>query len=67
MKPEQSSHSLEYWSMSYRGQEIAIQRHNNGWLIYLNKVLQHGMVFNEARAAANWLRRRVDNQATTVS
>ncbi len=57
----------DFWSMSYRGHEIAVQRHYSGWLVYLNTVKQVGMRFGEARTAANWLRRKVDAQAAAVS
>ena len=63
-KPSESS---DFWSMSYRGQEIAIYRHYRGWLVYLNTVKQQGLTFGDARAAANWLRRRVDEQAASAS
>lgn len=52
-----------FWSMSYRGHEIAVQHHTSGWLVYLNTVKQTGMRFGEARTAANWLRRKVDEHA----
>ena len=57
----------DFWATSYRGQEIAAQRHYNGWLVYLNKVMQQGMLFEDHRDAAIWLRRKVDEQALTAS
>ena len=32
--------AADFWAASYRGQEIAAQRHYNGWLVYLNQVMQ---------------------------
>ena len=61
------SGSVDFWSVSYRGQEIAAQRHFRGWLVYLNNVMQPGMLFADARAAANWLRRKVDEQSPAAS
>ena len=62
---EKSSQPFEFWSMSYRGHDMAVQRHNSGWIVYINKVMQHGMRFDDARSAANWLRRNVDLQAAS--
>ena len=64
---QEPSEPVDFWSMSYRGQEIAVQYHYSGWLVYLNKVIQHGILFGDARAAANWLRRKVDEQAAAAS
>lgn len=61
------SESVEFWSTSYRGQDIAVQRHYRGWLVYLNKVMQQDMLFDDAREAARWLRRKVDEQTATVN
>ena len=55
--------AADFWATSYRGHEIAAQRHYNGWLVYLNKVMQQGMLFEDHRDAAIWLRRKVDEQA----
>ena len=59
--------AIDFWSMSYRGHAIAVQRHRSGWLVYLNEVMQQGMVFTEARAAANWLRRKVDDKLNVAN
>ena len=61
------SEAADFWSMSYCGHEIAVQRHYSGWLVYLNQVMQHGMLFEDARSAANWLRRQVDQHTATAS
>lgn len=59
--------SADFWSMSYRGQEIAAQRHYRGWLVYLNKVMQQGVMFEDGRSAATWLRRKVDEQTASIN
>ena len=45
--------AVDFWSTSYRGHDIATQRHYRGWLVYLNKVMQQDIVFGDARAAAS--------------
>lgn len=49
-----------FWSGSYRGRSIAILNQRSGWLVYLDHVLQHNMLFASADAAVAWLQRRVD-------
>ncbi len=61
------SESADFWSMSYRGQEIAAQRHYSGWLVYLNRVMLQGVLFEDGREAAAWLRRKVDEQSVATS
>ena len=56
------SEQVEFWSTTYRGHFIAVQRHYRGWLVYLNNVMQQKLVFVDARSAANWLRRSVDER-----
>lgn len=36
----------------------------NGWLVYLDHVLQHNKLFATAEAAVSWLRCRIDTAAT---
>ena len=50
----------EFWSDSYHGHTIATLNHGSGWLVYLDHVLQHNMLFVTAEAAVTWLRQRVD-------
>ncbi|MGI9520077.1 MAG: hypothetical protein ACR2PG_00380 [Hyphomicrobiaceae bacterium] len=57
----------EFWSASYRGQDIAVQRHYRGWLVYLNKVMQQGILFASAQDAANWLRRKIDEENPAIN
>ena len=59
--------AVDFWSTSYRGHDIATQRHYRGWLVYLNKVMQQDMVFGDARAAARWLRGQVDERVATAT
>ena len=61
------SESAEFWSASYRGQEIAVQRHYRGWLVYLNQVMLQDVLFENAREAASWLRRKVDEQTAAAN
>ena len=51
----------EFWSDSYRGRTIATLNHGSGWLVYVDHVLQHNMLFVTAEAAVAWLRRQVDS------
>jgi len=57
---QREAEATNFWATSYRGQEIAAQRHHSGWLVYLNQVMQQGMRFEDHRDAAIWLRRKVD-------
>jgi hypothetical protein len=50
----------EFWSDSYRGHSIATLNRGNGWLVYLDHVLQHNKLFATAEAAVTWLRRQID-------
>ena len=52
--------SDEFWSDSYRGHAIATLNRGNGWLVYLDHVLQHNKLFATAEAAVAWLRRQID-------
>jgi hypothetical protein len=49
-----------FWSDIYRGHTIAILNHGGRWLVYLDHVLQHRMLFATAEAAVNWLQHKVD-------
>lgn len=55
--------SDEFWSDSYRGHAIATLNRGNGWLVYLDHVLQHNKLFVTAEAAVAWLRRQIDAAA----
>lgn len=61
------SEQPDFWAMSYRGYDIAIQRHYRGWLVYLNKVMLQDKVFCDARSAANWLRRSVNERVSATA
>ena len=52
--------SDEFWSDSYRGHAIATLNRGNGWLVYLDHVLQHNKLIATAEAAVAWLRRQID-------
>jgi hypothetical protein len=55
-----ATHLESFWSDTYRGRNIAILNHGGRWLVYLDHVLQHRMLFETAEAAVNWLQRKVD-------
>jgi hypothetical protein len=50
-----------FWSDTYRGHTIAVLNHGGRWLVYLDHVLQHRMLFESAEAAVSWLQRKVDH------
>jgi hypothetical protein len=50
----------EFWAGTYRGHRIAVLNHSNGWLVYLDHMLQHRMLFDTAEAARAWLQRKID-------
>jgi hypothetical protein len=50
----------EFWSDSYRGHAIATLNRGNGWMVYLDHVLQHNKLFATGEAAVDWLRRQID-------
>jgi hypothetical protein len=50
----------EFWSDSYRGHTIATLNRGDGWMVYLDHVLQHNKLFATAEAAVAWLRRQID-------
>ncbi len=52
-----------FWSDCYRGHTIAALSRGNGWLVYLDHVLQHNKLFATVEAAAVWLRRQIDTAA----
>jgi len=52
-----------FWSDSYRGHAIATLNHGEGWLVYLDHVLQHNKLFVTADAAVRWLRQRIDSSS----
>jgi hypothetical protein len=58
-----STQAEDFWSDTYRGRRIAILNHGGRWLVYLDHVLQHRMLFDTAEAAVNWLQRKVDRPA----
>jgi hypothetical protein len=64
MRIPQSTRSTEgtdgFWSDSYRGHTIAAVSRGNGWLVYVDHVLQHNKLFATVEAAGAWLRRQID-------
>ena len=49
-----------FWSDVYRGRPIAIFHRHGRWLVYLDHVLQHNVVFATAAHAIAWLTERID-------
>jgi hypothetical protein len=50
----------DFWSGTYRGRPIAILNQRDAWLVYLDHVLQHNMLFATADTAVAWLQRKID-------
>jgi hypothetical protein len=50
----------DFWSDTYRGRNIAILNRGGSWLVYLDHVMQHRMLFDTAESAVRWLRRQID-------
>jgi hypothetical protein len=53
-------HVEDFWSDTYRGRNIAILNRGGSWLVYLDHVMQHRMLFDTAESAVRWLRRQID-------
>lgn len=53
-------HVEDFWSDTYRGRNIAILNRGGSWLVYLDHVMQHRMLFATAEAAVKWLRHQID-------
>ena len=62
-----TTQSEGFWSDTYRGHSIAILNHGGRWLVYLDHVLQHRMLFDTAEAAVNWLQRKVDRPKSALA
>ena len=68
-----SSHSHEhgvetdFWSDVYGGRPIAILNHYGRLHVYLDHVLQHGVVFAERQDALAWLIERISQSIQTVT
>jgi hypothetical protein len=52
--------SADFWSDTYHGHTISVLNHGGRWLVYLDHVLQHRVLFDTAEAAVNWLQRKID-------
>ena len=60
MQTHQHSVEPEFWSDVYGGRSIAVFNHYGRWLVYLDHVLQHNVVFATAESAIVWLTQRID-------
>ena len=56
-RPEGREH---FWSETYRGHHIALQRGDHAWRVVSGHVVEKDLDFGTAEEAAAWLRRRVD-------
>ena len=52
----------DFWSDTYRGRNIAILHRGGSWLVYLDHVMQHRMLFATAESAVRWLRQQIDGK-----
>ena len=52
----------EFWSAAYCGRQIAILNRSGRWHVYIDHVLQHGVVFATADQAVAWLMTSVDDE-----
>ena len=60
MQTHQTSDEPEFWSDVYGGRSIAVFNHYGRWLVYLDHVLQHNLMFATAENAILWLTERID-------
>jgi hypothetical protein len=60
MQSRQQADEPEFWSDIYSGRPIAIFHRHGRWLVYLDHVLQHNVVFATAEHAIAWLTERID-------
>jgi len=50
-----------FQSATYLGRPIAILNRGGRWLVYLDHILQHNVMFATAEKATAWLIQRVDH------
>ena len=58
-------HVEDFWSDIYRGRNIAILNRGGSWLVYLDHVMQHRLLFDTAESAVRWLRHQVDQSRSS--
>jgi hypothetical protein len=51
-----------FCAWTYKGREIAAFRQHVGWVVYLDRTLQHNLLFASSSDAILWLRKTVDDQ-----
>ena len=56
-----TSSSTTFWSGDYNGRQIAAARCANGWVVYLDRVMQANRNFAGIEDAIDWLRHKVDD------
>ena len=52
----------QVWSGTYRNHQIAVQRSDRDWLVYLNQDPIAGLDFEKTDEAVAWVRRFVDGK-----
>ena len=50
-----------FWSGTHLGRKIATSRHNDGWVVYIDLVMQANRTFAGIEDAIRWLQRKVDD------
>jgi hypothetical protein len=63
---QQHSAGTDFWSDVYSGRSIAILNHYGRLHVYLDHILQHGVVFAERRDAIAWLMEQINQAIPTV-
>jgi hypothetical protein len=64
---QQHSAGTDFWSDVYSGRSIAILNHYGRLHVYLDHILQHGVVFAERQEALAWLMERISQSSPTVT
>lgn len=56
-----ASASATFWSGVHRGRPIAVSHHGNGWVVYIDRVMQTNRTFGSSGDAIRWLQRKVED------
>ena len=60
---QSANENPNFVSESYHGRQIATFHHSQGWLVYIDRVMQPNRQFGCAEDALKWLRRKTDDCA----
>lgn len=55
------SASATFWSGVHCGRQIAASHHSNGWVVYIDRVMQMNRTFGSPEDAIRWLQRKVED------